>query len=210
MFNPDVRLETRDHPFRHFRGAGLLSARSLADLAATAPDPGLFQLIDTSTATGHVRRRYRSYVLPVSDNKTGFTLDLDVLAPPWRELVTDLLSEELADWLRRETGVDTAGLHRTCQIFRYGDGDFEDLSTGKLYKRLHMSLHLNENWPSDGGGEIELWSGPDQSAGPAEVLSPAGGTALLYSASPTSWHRTVPVGEGRGLVQQMITLSYFG
>ncbi|MEU2714210.1 2OG-Fe(II) oxygenase [Streptomyces sp. NPDC007205] len=207
MINLDARLETCDHPFRHFRGAGLLSARSLADLNATAPDPDLFKRIDTST--GDVRRRYRSSVLPLADNKSGLTPDLDVLAPPWRELVTDLLSDEFTGWIRRETGVDTTGLHRRSEIFRHYDGDFEDLSTGKLHKKLYVSLHVNENWPSDGGGEWEFWSGPDKSAGPASTMSPAGGTAWLYSASTSSWHQMAPVSEGRGLVRQWVSVSFF-
>ncbi|MET8975183.1 2OG-Fe(II) oxygenase [Streptomyces sp. NPDC004539] len=209
MIDLDTRLETHEHPFRHFRGAALLSARALADLGATAPDEGLFKRIDTSTTTGYVRRRYRSSVLPLSDNKSGFAFGLDALAPPWRELATDLVSGELADWLRRETGVDTAGLHRTSEIFRHYDGDFDDLNTGKLHKRLQLSLHLNEDWPGDGGGEFELWSGPDRSAGPAWAMSPVGGTALIYSASPSSWHQTVPVSEGRGLVRLSVSLSFF-
>lgn len=209
MIDLDTRLDTLDHPFRHFRGAGLLSARDLADLGATAPDPGLFQRIDTSTATGHVRRRYRSSVLPLADNRSGLTPDLDALAPPWRELVTELLSEEFAGWIRRETGVDIAGLHQRSEIYRHYDGDFEDLSTGKLHKRLQISLHVNADWPSDGGGACELWPGGDRSAGPASAIAPVGGTAWLYAASPTSWHRMAPVSEGRGLVRQWVSLSYF-
>ncbi|GHH23396.1 2OG-Fe(II) oxygenase [Streptomyces rubradiris] len=207
MINLDVRLETWDHPFRHFRGAGLLSARHLADLGATAPDEGLFQRIDTST--GEVRRRYRSSVLPVSDNKTGLTPEEIPLAAPWRELVTDLLSDGFTDWLRRETGVDTAGLHRRAEIYHHYDGDFEDLSIGKQHKRLAFALHTNEHWPADGGGEQECWSGPDRSAGPASTMLPTGGTAWLYSPSPSSWHQMAPVSAGRGLVRRWVTMAFF-
>ncbi|MEV7322139.1 hypothetical protein [Streptomyces sp. NPDC093970] len=208
MINLDVRLETWDHPFRHFRGAGLLSARDLADLGAAVPDAGLFQRIDTSTGAD-VRRRYRSSVLPFADNRTGLTPDGIPLAAPWRELVTDLLSDEFTDWLRHETGVDTTGLHRRAEIYNYYGGDFEDLSIGKQHKRLALALHINEHWPADGGGEQEYWAGPDRSAGPASTMPPTGGTAWFYSASPSSWHQMAPVSEGRGLVRRAVTLGFF-
>ncbi|MEU1301521.1 MULTISPECIES: 2OG-Fe(II) oxygenase [Streptomyces] len=207
MINLDVQLETIDHPFRRFRGAGLLCARDLADLGATAPDAGLFQRIDTTT--GDVRRRYRSSVLPFADSKTGLTPDRVPLAAPWRELVTDLLSDEFTGWLRRETGVDTAGLHRRAEIYHYSGGDFEDLSTGKQHKRLTVALHTNEHWPADGGGELEFWSGPDRSVGPASTMPPTGGIASFYSSSPSSWHQRAPVSEGRGLVLRTVTMAFF-
>ncbi|KND33124.1 2OG-Fe(II) oxygenase [Streptomyces acidiscabies] len=207
MINLDVRLETWDHPFRHFRGAGLISAHDLAALGATAPDADLFQRIDTST--GDVRRRYRSSVLPFSDNKTGITPDDIPLTAPWRALATDLLSDEFTDWLNRETGVDTTGLHRRAEMYYHYDGDFEDLSAGKQHKRLAFALHLNEHWPADGGGDQEYWSGPDRSAGPAATMPPTGGTAWFYSASPASWHQMSPVAAGRGLVRRSVSMAFF-
>jgi hypothetical protein len=208
MIDLNVRLDAYDEPHQHFRGAGLVSPADLAVLNASAPDETLFERIEKSSPDA--RRRYRSSVLPLLDDEKEITPDPALLAPSWQRLAADLLSADFADWIRRETGVDTTGLRRTCAIFRHYDGDYQDLNTGKLHKRMHVELHVNDNWPSDGGGEWEFWAGPDRSAGPRDTMLPIGGTTLLYSASKKSWHQMVPVSPGRGLVRLWVSLSFFG
>lgn len=205
MIDLTTRLEAFDKPHPHFRGAGLLSPADLAELNASAPDEKLFERIEKSSA--QARRRYRSSVLPLLDDET--TPDPELLSPSWQRLVDDLLSDDFADWIRRETGVDTTALRRTSAIFRHYDGDYQDLNTGKLNKRMHVELHLNDNWPADGGGEWEFWTGPDRSTGPSSTMLPIGGTTLLYSASNKTWHQMAPVSPGRELVRLWVSLSFF-
>jgi hypothetical protein len=207
VINYAVRLNRRDEPHPHYRGAGLLSAEQLAELNRTAPAADQFERFDQST--GNVRRRYRLSALTLLDEDKGVTPPLEVLSPPWQAFVAEFLSARMDDWISRETGFDGTGMRRTSSIFLHRDGDFQDLSTGKLHKKMHIEFHLNAEWPADGGGEWEFWSGPDRSAGPHSTMLPIGGTCLLYSPSERTWHQMAPVAEGRGLSRLWVSLSYF-
>ncbi|MEU2065754.1 2OG-Fe(II) oxygenase [Streptomyces anulatus] len=207
MIDSTAHLEVRHEPFLHYRGSDLLVARDLKLLDATKPDGRHFERLDRST--GDVRRRYRLSVMPLLNEAQGLTPPYEILSAPWGELIRDLLSDRFADWIRQETGFEPQGMGRTSSIFVHRDGDFQDLNTGKLDKKLHVALQLNEDWPSDGGGAFEFWSGPDRATGPHSVAMPVGGTCIVYSPTPSSWHRTAPVAEDRGLIRTWITLSYF-
>lgn len=203
----DIELTAHSEPFAHYRGTGLLSADRLRELAAAAPEPHRFERLDRST--GDVRRRYRLSAYSLLDESEGTVPPYDELSAPWRELVADLLSDRFGRWLRGETGFEPRGAPRTSAVFAQTDGDFQDLSTGKLDKAMHFSLYLNQAWPKDGGGEIQLWPGPDRDTGAPIAIAPIGGTCFLYAASPSTWHLTAPVAPDRGLVRTWISLSYF-
>ncbi|MFP5023482.1 hypothetical protein [Pseudonocardia phyllosphaerae] len=207
MINLTANIAEYRFPFPYFRGTGLVDQGDLEALDSSAPAAERFEHLDRSA--GDVRRRYSLSVLPLLDEATGLKPDLATFAEPWRQLVTELLSEEVTRWLGAVTGVNTIGLRRNSSIFRHQDGDFQGLSTGKLDKRLQFSLHLNPNWPEDGDGCSELYAGSDQTPGPHTRLLPIGGSAILYTPTPSSWHRMAPVDPNRGLLRQWITLAFF-
>jgi hypothetical protein len=202
----EVRLTSSDHPFEHLRGSGLIAPGQVRELRDTRP--ALDRYVRADRSTGPARRRYRLYALEIFDESTELRPRFDEFSAPWRELIADVLSERFDEWLRTSAGFTEPYTHRSCGIYTHLDGDFQDISTGKLDKRLSISISLNPDWPSDGRGDIALWSGPTGTGKPVVRVPPLGGTCFVYSPSPTTWHGTEPVAPHRGLIRNWIGLTY--
>ncbi|WP_392541973.1 2OG-Fe(II) oxygenase [Oryzobacter telluris] len=111
----------------------------------------------------------------------------------------------IPDW-----SMDGGGLHQTL---RGGHLNIHaDFSTHHVHdtwaRRVNILLYLNEEWPTEWGGQLELWDA-DMTACRAKV-TPAGNRMLVFTTSLDSFHGhpdplTCPDGQAR----RSMALYYF-
>lgn len=131
----------------------------------------------------------------------------------------EFCSPEFVAYLEALTGIqglipdwsmDGGGLHQTL---RGGHLNIHaDFSTHHVHenwaRRVNILLYLNEQWPAEWGGQLELWD-PEMTRCQARV-DPAGNRMLVFTTSLDSFHGhpdglTCPPGQAR----RSMALYYF-
>ncbi len=131
----------------------------------------------------------------------------------------ELCGPEFVAYLEQLTGIeglipdwsmDGGGLHQTL---RGGHLNIHaDFSTHHVHetwaRRVNILLYLNEEWPAEWGGQLELWD-REMTACAAKV-TPAGNRMLVFTTSLDSFHGhpdplTCPDGQAR----RSLALYYF-
>jgi SM-20-related protein len=195
-----------EKPFLHFVGDQVLAMKDVRRLNRHAPPAERFERL--ARLNSHARRRYQFSVLNLIEDSQP-CVDERSLSQPWRQLLTGLISMEFREWLHRATAVDVSGCRCSAGLFVHEDGDFQGVSTGKLDKALGVSLYLNEDWPTYGGGSFELHAADGANRKALAEVSPVGGRCLAFTPSRDSWHATAPVRPGFGLRRVFVTVQFF-
>lgn len=135
-----------------------------------------------------------------------------------RQLYWELNSEEFLGFLQKLTGIDYllpdpylfgGGIHETrTGGFLVLHADFNKQKELGLDRRLNIILYLNEEWPDDYGGLLQLWE-RDQSAC-VKAVRPLAGRAVIFATGPDTWHgHPEPLAAPEGLSRKSLALYYY-
>lgn len=144
----------------------------------------------------------------------------DVLRMPttYRQLIWELNSHYFLDFLSRMTGINKlipdpnlrgAGIHQI------GSGGFlkvhADFTTHRdfgLDRRLNFLLYLNNDWPEQYGGQLELWDKDMQ--GPPKQVLPIANRCVVFNTTATSYHgHPHPITCPEGVYRKSLALYYY-
>lgn len=205
MINSKAVFEHFDAPYPHYRVSGLLSPADLRRLNADLPPWRLFRR-EIKEGPGHTKT-YRMWLMDLYDHD-GRAPGTAELPAPWSELLDDLLSEEFAALVRDGLGIDVSELALTLGIYRYEDGDYTSVSTGKATKVIHWAFYLNESWTPEEGGAMHLWTANDAEE-PAVSIVPVGGTTAVMFPSEVTWHNIGKITTGSTKDRINIMIEYW-
>ena len=177
--------------------------RSLAPSYQSAnPFPHI--VIDDFLDPNVLREVLRAF--PSSDNKQYFDREQErykyqyqpqqVSSGLVRNLFAELNSQAFLGFLEELTGIsglisdpyfEGGGLHETKRGGHLGvHADFNVHDQLKVERRLNLLVYLNEDWPDEYGGQLELWK-KDMSECAVRV-APVFGRAVIFSTALDSFH----------------------
>lgn len=177
--------------------------RSLAEKYAGArPFPSI--VLDDFIDADVLRQVDRDF--PDSDGKDFFNREQERLkfqfqpqecrSPLIRNLLAELNSRAFITFLQEMTGIDGlipdphyagGGLHEIKRGGHLGvHADFNIHDDMKVERRLNLLVYLNDDWPDEYGGKLELW---DRGMKGCEVsVAPLLGRAVVFSTNLDSYH----------------------
>lgn len=143
---------------------------------------------------------------PATDGKTFFDREqerfkfqfqpAEIPGRRLRNLVTELNSPAVLRFLQAMTGIKGliadpyyvgGGLHETKSGGHLGvHADFNLHKPLRLERRLNLLVYLNDDWPSEYGGELELWDQKMEAC--CTRISPLIGRAVVFNTSLDSFH----------------------
>lgn len=144
----------------------------------------------------------------------------DLLRMPatYRQLIWELNSKYFLDFLSKLSAISQlipdpllrgAGIH---QIGRGGflkiHADFTAHRDFGLDRRLNLLLYLNQDWPEEYGGHLELWDA--QMQGPPQKILPIANRCVIFTTTATSYHgHPHPITCPPELFRKSIALYYY-
>ncbi|QKE84891.1 2OG-Fe(II) oxygenase [Arthrobacter sp. NEB 688] len=155
----------------------------------------------------HVNETKYSNTVPDSWGQTLRAIAAELCAPAFVAYLEQLTGIEdlMSDW-----SMDGGGLHQTLRGGHLNiHADFTTHHEHENWaRRVNILLYLNEEWPAEWGGRLELWD-PAMTACRARV-APKGNRMLVFTTSADSFHGhpdalTCPPGEAR----RSLALYYF-
>ena len=168
-------------PFPHTVIDGVLTDRAFEDAVAEFP------AVDDPFWRGylHVNETKYSNTAPDTWGATLAAVAKELCGPEFVAYLEDLTGIRglIPDW-----SMDGGGLHQTL---RGGHLNIHaDFSTHHVHpswaRRVNILLYLNEEWPEEWGGQLELWD-PAMTQCRARV-TPAGNRMLVFTTSLDSFH----------------------
>jgi Rps23 Pro-64 3,4-dihydroxylase Tpa1-like proline 4-hydroxylase len=179
------------------------AGRDLAgSYASASPFPHV--VLEDFLDPGMLRAIAQSY--PASDGKAYFDRDQERLkyqyqpqessSPLVRNLLAELNGQAFLGFLQEMTGIEGlisdpyyagGGLHETKRGGHLGvHADFNIHAGMRVQRRLNLLVYLNEDWPDEFGGKLELW---DREMKGCEVaVAPLLGRAVVFSTDLDSYH----------------------
>jgi hypothetical protein len=113
-----------------------------------------------------------------------------------RNLLAELNSEPFLAFLSAMTGIDGlisdpyysgGGLHETLSGGHLSiHADFNLHEKMRVERRLNLLVYLNEDWPEEYGGQLELWDKKMRAA--ARSVLPVLGRAVVFNTTLQSFH----------------------
>lgn len=113
-----------------------------------------------------------------------------------RNLLSELNSEPFLAFLSAMTGIPNlisdpyyagGGLHETLAGGHLSiHADFNTHKEMKVERRLNLLIYLNDDWPEEYGGSLELWD--TKMRGAAKSVLPVLGRAVVFSTTLKSFH----------------------
>jgi Rps23 Pro-64 3,4-dihydroxylase Tpa1-like proline 4-hydroxylase len=113
-----------------------------------------------------------------------------------RNLVTELNSPAVLRFLRAMTGIKGliadpyyvgGGLHETKSGGHLGvHADFNVHKGMQLERRLNLLVYLNDDWPQEYGGDLELWDQKMETC--CHKILPVLGRAVVFNTALDSYH----------------------
>lgn len=118
------------------------------------------------------------------------------LGPASIALINTLNAQPFLDFLTALTGIEGlipdpylsgGGFHLiVAGGFLNVHADFNVHPQLHVYRRLNLLLYLNETWPAEWGGALELWR-PDMSSA-ARAIAPLFNRTVIFGTTATSFH----------------------
>ncbi len=121
----------------------------------------------------------------------------DTWAESLQSVATEFCSPEFVDYLEKLTGIDDlipdytmdgGGLHQTLRGGHLNiHADFTTHHTHASWaRRVNILLYLNEEWPEEWGGKLELWDREMTSC--RAKVTPAGNRMLVFTTAADTFH----------------------
>jgi hypothetical protein len=199
----DSPLEEHTEPFQLFRGRGLLDDHRLEQLLATVPSVHAAKI---AVEDPRHEKQYRMNLVDfvVLDEDAPVMAHLHAL---WRELVEDLRGPKFTLWLEQATGTKLAGLQRSIGLYTHRNGDYLSVHKDKPTKAITAILYLNRDWPTDAGGQFQIFESPR--SGPVGEISPVGGQLLAFPPTDRSWHAVSKIDHPDGAERFTVQIEYW-
>jgi Rps23 Pro-64 3,4-dihydroxylase Tpa1-like proline 4-hydroxylase len=136
----------------------------------------------------------------------------------YRRLYWELNNNPFVGLLEKVTGISGlladphmagGGVHNTSTGgYLKVHADFNKHPQYGLDRRLNLLIYLNENWPPEYGGDLELWTA--DMGNMAKKIAPVAGRCVIFQTTTTSFHghphpMTCPPDRGR----RSIALYYY-
>ena len=116
--------------------------------------------------------------------------------PTIKQVLREFNSSAFISFLEALTGIDGlipdphyrgGGLHSISRGGNLGvHADFNYYERLKLHRRLNVLLYLNDEWPSEFGGNLELWD--DRMTHCVRAYSPQYNRCVIFSTTDDSYH----------------------
>ncbi|WP_375461761.1 2OG-Fe(II) oxygenase [uncultured Enterovirga sp.] len=176
LLNVDA-IRTADRssePYDYMLGSGFLKADAVADL----------------------RRDF-----PAIEKPGYLTVDEVQLKGRFRDLITELESEELTEELSKRFGRDLHPFPRLTTIMKRSQPKYGTIHTDGPSKVMTMLVYMNDNWEAGEGGRLRvLYDGEHFEPYKVEV-PPVMGTVFAFLRGDQSWHGHQPFVGERKVVQ---------
>ena len=180
-----------DHPFKWIstQPGGVFHTKIALALSETFPSTGMLRR-DTSVRNGGSSdKKYKNFsrALFHPDCRT----DIEDLHPVWRNLISDLRSEE---YRRKVSKLLDQPLAESVELRAvvHAAGDWLSPHTDRPDKTFSHIFYLNREWHEHWGGCLEILEGSDPSSVIDRVVPRLGASALMARAE-NSWHQVAPV-----------------
>jgi 2OG-Fe(II) oxygenase superfamily len=155
-------------------------------------DPGLLRDIGTN----YPSREGKSHFNRSQERLKYQFHDGDIPYEATRNLLGELNSRAFLAFLSGLTGIkgliadpyfEGGGLHETLAGGHLSiHADFNVHSKMKVERRLNLLIYLNQDWPDDYGGELELWDRSMTNC--VKSVAPVLGRAVIFNTSLDSFH----------------------
>jgi hypothetical protein len=154
----------------------------------------------------------------VNERKHGLNKN-DLLPPFLRNLIAELNRPEFAALLSELTGIpglkpddslEGGGLHQSQRGgFLNVHADFTIHPHRRTWqRRVNLLIYLNEDWPAEYGGDLELWE--RDMSGCAVKIAPRFNRAVIFNTDADSYHGFPdPIRCPEGVTRKSIALYYF-
>lgn len=156
--------------------------------------------------------------LHVNERKYG-NVDLATWGPTLRAVAGQLMSERFLrivahlsgfEALHADESMDGGGLHRTQRGGHLNvHADFTAHHREPTWRRrVNVLLYLNDEWPPEWGGDLELWS-PDMRRC-EQRIAPLGNRVVIFTTDRRSYHgHPEPLACPAGVARRSLALYYF-
>ena len=168
-------------PFPHIA----LDEFLLSEVARRAEDE--FPPVDHGRWVNYVHANERKFANtdPTTWGSTLQSLWTALTSPPFVQFLSELTGIE---GLIIDDSLEGAGLHQTqAGGFLNMHADFTVHPRKRHWRRrVNLIVYLNNDWPPEYGGELELWSRDMKRR--EEVIAPVGNRAVIFTTGADTWH----------------------
>ncbi len=85
--------------------------------------------------------------------------------------------------------------------------DFNYRRDRQWHRRLNLLYYLNEEWPGEWGGQLELWNETVERC--ERIVEPRFNRLVLFETSETSYHGVRPVAKDAGAPRKSFAAYYY-
>ncbi|MFF7994632.1 2OG-Fe(II) oxygenase [Kitasatospora xanthocidica] len=205
MFDTESGFARIETPYQIYLAQQTLPRSEVAELYSTVP---LERAASISRDDPKHEKQYRMnlFYLMLNNRRTAVA---DELPPAWASLLSDLTSSRFTDWLSAGTGVKLDGLFLDVGVYTHREGDYLSPHKDKTDKAITALLYLNEDWPTDGGGEFEVRASGRSAERPVLSLPPRPGQFLAFVPTDRSWHSVSRVASGNPVTRLTVQVEYW-
>jgi hypothetical protein len=134
--------------------------------------------------------------------------DSEHLAPAWRQLATDLLSNDYRQAMTRLTNRNLDDMVIEANVFHYGPNDWMGPHLDLKEKVITHVLYFNDSWNSADGGCLNIL----RSSTPSDVhteVPPIVGNSVVLVRSEKSWHSVSRNVGASGRSRRSMTVTFY-
>ena len=179
------------NPFPHMAIDWLFRRDALKQVAAELPEK-----MDSKTGCVVGLHRWQCYNKPGHEFRKSFISQARHMGPATKRLLAFLRSQNFVSFLERLSGVkglmpdpmfEGAGLHMTgrgghLQVH----ADFNQHLKHRLHRRVNTFIYLNDDWPEEYGGHLELWNRAMTQC--EQRFLPTFGRFVVFTSTSFSYH----------------------
>ncbi|KAL7526269.1 hypothetical protein ACHAXR_001404, partial [Thalassiosira sp. AJA248-18] len=190
-------------PFPHIAFDGLFPRRFVEAISREIPE---------NTQCGATEFRHKDQLYK------SFEEDEDLMGLHTRTMFSFMKSRTFIQFLEALTGISNlipdpknygSGIHCTkAEGHLDVHADFNRLKPYGLDRRVNVFVYLNDDWPEEYGGHLELWARDMRSC--HERILPTFGRFVVFSSTDFSYHgHPVPLAAPEGRMRRSLALYFY-